>query len=155
MHHRVKLIDLHEVLARKKLESILKLDSEGVLENQLDHLKQMIKNHFSGVRELYLVENAVNISKKPETNRIKRNYDGLTNPKLISNPDRDFSDQKKLDQLSLGLGGIPLELLNLANGSYTVEEIFLLMHSQYSEVTLDDVIFMVQLFQKEKTLIVD
>ena len=83
---------------------------------------------------------------------IKRNYSGLTSPNLLKRSDRDPVDQKRFEKFSTAYDVIPIELLNLANGSYSFEEIFLLLKVRYPEVTLDDFQFLVQLFLKEGLL---
>ncbi|MFX0066351.1 MAG: hypothetical protein ACFFC7_29660 [Candidatus Hermodarchaeota archaeon] len=111
----------------------------------------MIKSQISSIRKLIPVENTKVKQEKLALNIIKRNYDGLTSFKIFRNPERDPNDQKRLEKIQANhWDAIPLELLNLANSSYTVEEIFLLLKAQYSEITPTDVTFMVELFQKER-----
>ncbi|MFX0063777.1 MAG: DUF4910 domain-containing protein [Candidatus Hermodarchaeota archaeon] len=155
--HRVKLVELHENLALKKLESVLKLDLDGFNLESIKELKQMIKNHFSSTRKLVAVENTKpRKEEKLALGIIKRNYAGLTSFKLLRNPERDPDDQKRLEKIQAAhWGAIPLEFLNLANGSYYIEEIFLLLKAQYHEITPTDVTFMVELFQKEEIIIVN
>lgn len=152
--HKVKLAELHENLALKKLESVLKLDLDGFNLECINELKQMIKTHFLSTRKLVAMESMEVKQEKLALEIIKRNYDGLTSFKLFINPERDPNDQKRLDKVQANhWGAIPIELLNLANSAYTVEEIFLLLKAQYPEITPNDVTFMVELFQKEGIIV--
>ncbi len=152
--HRVKFAELLENLALKKLESVLKLDFDGFLQENVKKLKQVIKSHFLSIRELIAGKSTNIKQEKLAFDIIKRNYDGITSFKILRNPERDLDDQKRLEKISTAhYGAIPLELLNLANGSYNIEEIFLLLKAQYPEITRTDVTFLVELFQKEGIIV--
>jgi hypothetical protein len=137
-----------------RLKSVLELDENDTLKEEVTHFVGMVERHFThlnlNLRKLIANENVEN----SENERIvKRNFVGPLPFKRLMSPSRSVSNQLKLGVLSQKYwGGIILELLNLANGKRNVEDIFLLLQIPYPDVIYADVEFVVNLFLEEEIL---
>ena len=138
-----------------RLKSILELDFEGNLKEDIEHFSKLAKLHFN-----HLIRKNTKSEEKERTenisnqNIIQRNYIGPLPFKRLMNPSRSESNQLRLGPLTQKYwGGIALELLNLANGKMNVEDIFLLLKIPYPDVMFDDIKFIVNLFIEEKILL--
>ncbi|MHA2244994.1 MAG: DUF4910 domain-containing protein [Candidatus Hodarchaeales archaeon] len=150
-NQKVKQTNLLEQLILKRLKSILELNPEGDFGDDLHFFTQAIQTYFSHVisKLKSIPENQKDIVKM----RIKRNYIGPIPFKRLMRTGRSDEDVKTFLALSKEYwGGVPLELLNLASGSFTFEEIFLLLKIQYPNIDFNSMISLIKLFQKEKIL---
>ncbi|MFX0210567.1 MAG: DUF4910 domain-containing protein [Candidatus Hodarchaeota archaeon] len=151
---KLKQQELIEKIGIKKLESILELDSRGNLRESIEELIQNTITFFISDKKKREIKQEEQTQNELVNVRIKRNYDGPMSYKRMAAIKDTIEDKKRWIKLTEAhWSGMVLELLNLADNTYTVEEIFLLMKAQFPTLTLDDIIFLVTVFQKEKLLI--
>ncbi|UCG01121.1 MAG: DUF4910 domain-containing protein [Candidatus Heimdallarchaeota archaeon] len=144
-------LELLEKLILQRMESILELKPGNNFQEKLVYFSQAIKAHFSQIQiKTESKETKEDIAKI----KIKRNYLGPISYKKLDKADRSTKDKKIFQTLAKEYwGGIPLELLNLADGVLTIEEIFLILNLHYPNVELDSLISLIKLFQKEAILV--
>ncbi|MFX1285927.1 MAG: DUF4910 domain-containing protein [Promethearchaeota archaeon] len=138
----------------ERMESILELNPEAEIQENITYFLQTIKNHFSRMAKELKIDSEEVTEEKLTKMKIKRNYLGPISYKQLDRTDRSKEEKKAFESLTKEYwGGIVLELLNLADGILTIEEIFLLLNIYYPNVEFNDVLSIVKLFQKEKILI--
>lgn len=154
VHQKVRQTKLLERLILDQMRSILEFNPKSEIEEKLTYFLKVIKTHFSLIQSQLKIRSEEQGQEEIAKMKIKRNYDGPISYKRLERTDRSSEDKKIF--LSLAKehwGGITLELLNLADGSLTVEETFLLLKLHYPNITLNKVLSVVKLFQKESILI--
>lgn len=152
VNQKMKQTELLEKHILKQMESIRKLDPTNNFIENLTYFSKVMKSHFSQIRnQLKIIQEAKEQEKVSMSDiRIKRNYAGPISFRKLMRAYRSIEDEKSLATIIQDYwGGPALELLNLASGRYTIEEIFLLLKTQYPNVTLNAVISLVKQFQKE------
>ncbi|MFX1515886.1 MAG: DUF4910 domain-containing protein, partial [Promethearchaeota archaeon] len=137
-----------------RMEKISELKPKDEFQEKLSYFYQVIAAHFSRVKKQLGIESEDQREEVITHTKIKRNYTGPISYKQLDKPDRSPDDKKIFQSLLKEYwGGIVLELLNLANGSLTIEEIFLSLSFYYPMIDLDTVVSVIKLFQKEGILI--
>lgn len=149
-----KQTELLKQLILRNLKSILELNPEGDLRENLSYFTQVIQTHFSRI----LTKPTPNMEDKKQDEtlrmRIKRNYTGPLPFKRLMRTDRSVEDEKVFLALSKDYwGGIVLELLNLVDGYLTLEEIFLLLKIQYPLIDFNKFLSLIELLRRETILI--
>ncbi len=155
---QVQQLRQKELLAQmsiNRLKSILELDFEGNLKEDIEHFSKLVKLHFN-----HLIQKNTKSEEKERMENIsnqtiiQRNFIGPLPFKRLMDPSRSESNQLRLGSLTQKYwGGLVLELLNLANGKMNVEDIFLLLKIPYPDVMYDDIKYIVNLFIEEKILL--
>ncbi len=152
-NQKVRQLKLLARLIVKRMESVLELKPEDVFQEKLSYFSQAIKAHFLRTERQLKIETEEQEKNEIAETKIKRNYIGPIPFKRLMRTDRSDEDDKTFLALSKEYwGGIPLELLNLASGSFTIEEIFLLLKIQYPNIDFNRMISLIKLFKKEKIL---
>ncbi|MHA2110972.1 MAG: DUF4910 domain-containing protein [Candidatus Hodarchaeales archaeon] len=147
--------DLVEERSVSKLKSVLELNKEKILKEEVDYFVKMVEKHFNHLnqipREIKGKDGDETVSDKTI---IKRNYVGPLSFKRMMTPNRSVDKQAKLGGLvQKYLGGVILELLNLTNGKLNVEDIYLLLKGSYPELRFDDITFVVNLLIEEEIIL--
>jgi hypothetical protein len=137
-----------------KVKSVLELDKDKILEEEVEYYVKMVEKHFEHQnlvqKDFKEKEESVGISDKTI---IRRNYVGPLSFKRIMSPNRSVAKQIKIgDLIQKHYGGIILELLNLANGEKNIEDIYLLLKASYPELIFDDISFVVNLLLEEEII---
>jgi hypothetical protein len=149
-----RLWELLEDLGLRKIQSLTVLDEQKYLKEDVNHFVDLIKSHFEYLRNKLNANSDDTTSEKIGEAIIKRNYLGPLPITRLMKPSRREYKQTKLDNIGKDYwGGVVLELLNLANGNTSLEDIFLLLKIHYPNVSYGDVLFMVNLFIEERILI--
>ncbi|MHA2075046.1 MAG: DUF4910 domain-containing protein [Candidatus Hodarchaeales archaeon] len=149
-----RLWELLEDLGLRKIQSLTVLDEQKYLKEDVNHFVELIKSHFEYLRRKLKASSDDTTSEKIGEAIIKRNYLGPLPITRLMKPSRREYEQTKLDNIGKDYwGGVVLELLNLANGNTSLEDIFLLLKIHYPNVSYGDVLFMVNLFIEERILI--
>lgn len=127
-----------------------KIDRENTLSDDLNEFSSIIKSQFSRIRNQLNSNEMNHIETKYVNAIIKRNYEGPTSVRCMMNPNRPEIMQKKFSELTKkDYGAVAVEFLNLANGGFSIEEVFLILEVQFPGITEEDVLFFVKLFHEE------
>ncbi|MFX0016420.1 MAG: DUF4910 domain-containing protein [Promethearchaeota archaeon] len=150
---KLKQLELFEKIILKRIESIFSLDPESSLKEKISQYSELISNYFHPLHKQLRLNSKGEKQEEIGKMIIKRNYEGPTPyTRLIRHRRSDFKQLKLLALSKEYLGGIILELFNLADGNSCIEDIFLLLKIEYPQVTYGDVIFLAKLFQEEGML---
>ena len=153
-NQKVRQLKLLERKIIEQMESVLELKPESEVQEKLTYFSQAIKGHFSRITRQLKIDSEEPIEEELARMKIKRNYLGPISYKQLDRTDRSAEDKKTFESLTKEYwGGITLELLNLADGTLTIEEIFLLLNIYYPNIELNNVLSVVKLFQRERILI--
>jgi hypothetical protein len=138
-----------------KMKSVLELSDDKILNKEVDYYIKMVEQHFDHLNQTENDSEEKEGDKEISDKRIiRRNYVGPLSFKRISSPNRPVEQRKKIETLTQKYyGGMILELLNLATGDMSTEDIYLLLKASYSELTFDDISFVVNLFLEEGILL--
>ncbi|UCE14764.1 MAG: DUF4910 domain-containing protein, partial [Candidatus Heimdallarchaeota archaeon] len=137
VNQKVVQNELLEKHILERMRSIRELNPTNNLENTLTYFSKVIKTHFSQIQsQLTTFQEEKEKRQEPMSLiRIKRNYEGPISFRKIMRSDRSPEDEKTVATiLRDSWGGPALELLNLADGHRTLEEIFLLLKTQYQNI---------------------
>ncbi len=156
VNQKIKQLKLFESSILERMENILELKPDGEFQEKLTYFSQAIQALFSRLTKQLKLEPDEQKEKEIARMKINRNYSGPISYKQLNKTDRSTKDKKIYESLAKDYwGGIPLELLNLADGALTIEEIFLFLNIYYPNVKLSSVLSLVKLFQEEGILIED
>ncbi|MFX0207186.1 MAG: M28 family peptidase, partial [Candidatus Hodarchaeota archaeon] len=147
-------LELIERSIIQRMKSILDFQPEGEFQEKLTYFSEAISAHFSRIKNQIKPKKKDQKEKTNANIRIKRNYFGPISYKQLDKTDRSPEDKKIFQSFAKDYwGGAALELLNLADGSLTIEEIFLFLSIYYPKLELNSVLSVAKLFQDEGILI--
>ncbi|MFW9904838.1 MAG: DUF4910 domain-containing protein [Candidatus Thorarchaeota archaeon] len=146
-------LELLEKIILHRMKSILELKPGESIQKKVEYFSQTIKAHFSRIKGQIKTESE-KIKEGVAEKRIKRNYLGPLSYKKLDKANRSKEDKKIFQALAKDFwGGIVLELLNLADGVLTIEEIYLVLTIFYPNIEFDNIVALIKLFQKEGILV--
>lgn len=147
-------LELIERSIKQRMKSILNFQPGGEFQEKLNYFFEAINAHFSRIKNQIKTKN-MDQKEEPKTSiKIKRNYSGPLSYKQLDKADRSPEDKKLYQSFVKDYwGGAALELLNLADGSLTIEEIFLYLSMYYPNIELNSILSIVKVFQEEGILI--
>ncbi|MFX0173798.1 MAG: DUF4910 domain-containing protein [Candidatus Hodarchaeota archaeon] len=150
---KLRQTELLEKLIIQRMERILELDSDGRFKDELEYYSELVKVHFSRLLKSLGLYSKGKKREEIGKQKVNRNYSGPTSYKLLNRIDRSEQNQKKyLALIKDHWGGVVLEFFNLTDGKTSVDDIFLLLQTQYPIITYEDVLFLIKLFYEEELL---
>jgi len=154
VNQKIRKLELLERSILHRMEKISELKPKDEFEKKLNYFSQLITAHFSRIKQQLKIAFKEQKDVAIARVKIKRNYSGPISYKQLDKTDRSPNDKKIFQTLAKEYwGGVVLELLNLANGSLTIEEIFLSLSFYYPKIELKSVLSIIKLFQNEGILI--
>ena len=154
VYQKIRKLELLERSILHRMEKISELKPNDEFQQKLNYFSQVITAHFSRIKQQLKIEFKEQTDEATAREKIKRNYSGPISYKQLDKTDRSPNDKKIFQSLAKEYwGGVVLELLNLADGSLTIEEIFLSLSFYYPKIELNTVLSIIKLFQKEGILI--